>query len=110
MKGLFMNIYLDNKIINDITLSDAEISVYIALRSIYQSRRESQYVSFNMLVYELYGIGDFKRSICNQIKSAFNCLIEKGYITVICKLSTTEFILDLKKLYIDTNNVNFQKF
>lgn len=101
-----MNIYLDNKIINDVTLSDAEIGVYIALRSIYQSNRESQYVSFNMIAYELYGIGDFKRSICNHIKSSLNCLIEKGYITVICKLSTTEFILDLKKLYIDTNKEN----
>lgn len=98
-----MNIYLKNEIINDLKLSDSEISVYIALRSIYQSSKEKQYVSYNMIAYELYGIGDFKRAVANQIKLAFKSLIEKEYIIVDEQLSTTEFILDMKKLYIDTN-------
>ncbi|MGM9964341.1 MAG: hypothetical protein ACI32Z_04270 [Clostridium sp.] len=98
-----MNIYLKNEIINDLKLSDAEISVYIALRSIYQSSKEKQYVSYNMIAYELHGSGDFKRAVFNQIKLAFNSLIEKGYVIVVEQLSTTEFILDMKKIYIDTN-------
>lgn len=98
-----MNIYLKNEIINDLKLSDSEISVYIALRSIYQSSKEKQYVSYNMIAYELHGTRDFKRAVFNQIKVAFNILIEKGYVTVVEQLSTTEFILDMKKIYIDTN-------
>ena len=54
-----MNIYLDNKIINDVTMSDAEISVYVALRSLYASNRKAQYISYNMLMYELFGNSDY---------------------------------------------------
>lgn len=56
-----------------------------------------------MIAYELHGTRDFKRAVFNQIKVAFNILIEKGYVTVVEQLSTTEFILDMKKIYIDTN-------
>lgn len=96
-----MNIYLDNKIINDVTMSDAEISVYVALRSLYASNRKAQYISYNMLMYELFGNSDYKRAITDSVKSAFNSLVKKGYIITIEKLSTTEFILDLQKIYID---------
>lgn len=98
-----MNIYLENEIINDLQLSDSELGVYIALRSIYQSTRDKQYISYNMIAYELYGNADYKRAIFNQIKSACNALVEKGYIVVFEQLSTTEFVVDMKKLYIDTD-------
>lgn len=98
-----MNIYLENEIINDLQLSDSELGVYIALRSIYQSTRDNQYISYNMIAYELYGNADYKRAIFNQIKSAFSTLVGKEYITVICQISTTEFIVDMKKLYINTD-------
>lgn len=98
---IIMNIFLNNEIINNTSLSDAEICVYIALRSIYLSNRETQYVSYNMIAYELFGNGNYKRATSENIKSAVGSLIEKKYITVIEKLSTTEFILDMKNLYID---------
>lgn len=100
---IIMNIFLNNEIINNTSLSDVEICVYIALRNIYLSNRETQYVSYNMLAYELFGNGNYKRATSENIKSAVGRLIEKRYITVIEKLSTTEFILDMKNLYIDMN-------
>lgn len=98
-----MNIYLNNDTINDLKLSDSELGVYIALRSLYQSTRDKQYISYNMIAYELYGNADYKRAIFNQIKSAFHTLVQKEYITIVEQLSTTEFIIDMKKLYIDTD-------
>ena len=101
-----MNIYLDNKIINDTTFTDAEISVYVALRSIYNSNRETQFVSYNMIAYELFGNTNFKRAVLEKIKSAFNSLIEKNYITLVENVSTSEFIANLKEIYIDMDNAD----
>lgn len=101
-----MNIYLNNEIINDTSLSDTEICVYVAFRSIYLSNREQQYVSYNMIAYELYGNSNYKRAAIENIKSAFNTLVEKNYVNIIDKISTTEFIIGMKKIYLNMEKEN----
>ena len=96
-----MTIYLNNDIINELQLTDAEVGVYIALKSIYQASKNKQYISYNMLAFELCGNGEYKRSVCNAIKDSFNSLVKKKYISIVETLSTTEFIVDMSSLYID---------
>ena len=49
-----MNIYLSNTVISDLQFNDYEIATYVALKSIYNSNRNMQFVSYNMIAYELY--------------------------------------------------------
>ena len=53
MKKLFLN----NAVIRDINLSDYEIAVYVALRSLFDSQKELQFVTYNSVVFELYKNG-----------------------------------------------------
>lgn len=101
-----MNIYLDNNIIDTVRLTDAEMGVYVALKGIYQASKNRQYISYNMLAFELYGNGKYKRSICDAIKDAFNSLVQKKYISIIETLSTTEFVVDMSGLYINMEKSN----
>lgn len=99
-----MNIYLNNDVICDLSLTDSELGVYVALRSIYLSNRDYQCVTFNMIAYELFGNKEYKRAISESIKSSFKSLVDKGFVTIIDELSSTEFIVNLSKLYINMEN------
>ena len=99
-----MNIYLNNDVISDLSLTDSEIGVYVALRNIYLSNRDYQVVTFNMIAYELFGNKDYKRAIFESIKSSFKSLVDKEIITIIDELSSTEFVVNLSKLYINMEN------
>lgn len=95
------NIYLSNDIINDLELSDVEVAVYIALRSIYTSMRNTQFVSYNMIAYELFGHSDYTNTAHQYITNGLNSLIKRDLVSVVKKLSRTEFELDLSKLFFD---------
>ena len=99
-----MNIYLNNDVISDLSLTDSELGVYVALRNIYLSNRDYQVVTFNMIAYELFGNKDYKRAIFESIKSSFKSLVDKEIITIIDELSSTEFVVNLSKLYINMEN------
>ena len=99
-----MNIYLNNDVISDLSLTDSEIGVYVALRNIYLSNRDYQVVTFNMIAYELFGNKDYKRAIFESIKSSFKSLVDKEIITIIDELYSTEFVVNLSKLYINMEN------
>ena len=99
-----MNIYLNNEVISNLSLTDSELGVYVALRSIYLSNRNYQCVTYNMIAYELFGNKEYKRTISESIKSSFKSLVDKGFITIIDELSSTEFIVNLSKLYINMEN------
>lgn len=98
-----MNIFLNNNIISDLKLNDYEIATYVALRSIYSSARDTQFVSYNMITYELFN-GKCTNTASTYIKIAFQSLVDKEFVTIIEQLSTTEFVLDLKKLYFETSD------
>lgn len=94
-----MEIYLNNDIIDDMQISDEELCVYIALKSIYQSSRNKQYITYNMILYELVGNFSFKRSLYKKVKSAFESLVNKNLILIDNKVSASEFIVNLSGLY-----------
>ena len=98
------NIYLSNDIINDLELSDVEIAVYVALRSIYSSIRNTQFVSYNMIAYELFGHSDYTTTAHQYITNGLNNLIKRGLVSVVKKLSKTEFELDMSKLFFDSDD------
>ena len=56
-----VEITLSNNIIDDLELSDSEIAVYVALMSICSSSKNTQFVSYNMIGYELFGSNNYKR-------------------------------------------------
>lgn len=97
-----MNVFLNNNVISDLQFDDYEIATYVALRSIYSSTRDTQFVSYNMITYELYN-GKCTNTASTYIKTAFQSLVDKGLVTIIEQLSTTEFVLDLSKLYFDSS-------
>lgn len=98
-----MNIYLSNTVISDLQFNDYEIATYVALKSIYTSNRDTQFVSYNMITYELFN-GKCTNTASTYIKDAFNSLVDKGLVVIVEKLSTTEFVLDLSKLYFEYSN------
>lgn len=99
MKKLFLN----NAVIRDTNLSDYEVAVYVALRSLYDSQKELQYVTYNSVVFELYKNLQISRRYLNHIKSALDSLVEKGLIKKIDSFSATEFIIDMSGLHFEQN-------
>ena len=74
MKKLFLN----NAVIRDTNLSDYEVAVYVALRSLYDSQKVMQYITYNSVVFELYNSLKISRRYLEHIKSALDSLVEKG--------------------------------
>lgn len=99
MKKLFLN----NAVIKDTNLSDYEIAVYVALRSLYDSQKVMQYITYNSVVFELYNSLKISRRYMNHIKSAVDSLAEKGLIKKIDSFSATEFIVDMSNLHFEQN-------
>lgn len=99
MKKLFLN----NAVIKDINISDYEVAVYTALRSIYDPQKDLQYVAYNSVAFELYGNLQISRRCMNHIKSALDSLVGKGLIKKIDSISTTEFIVDMSSLHFEQN-------
>lgn len=104
-----MNIFLSNTIISDLQYDDYEIATYVALKSLYTSSREEQFMSYNMIACELFG------DKCNQnslgyIKTAFHSLVEKGLVSIVKEISTTEFFVNLSKLYVEFSKESNEYF
>jgi len=100
MKKLFLN----NAVIRDTNLSDYEVAVYVALRSLYDSQKELQYVTYNSVVFELYGNLQISRRYMDHIKFALNSLVKNGLIKKIDSISATEFIVDMSGLHFEQNS------
>ncbi len=99
MKKLFLN----NTVIKNASLSDYEIAVYVAFRSLYDPQKELQYVTYNSIVFELYNNLKISRRCMNHIKFALDSLIERGLIKKVDEFSTTEFIIDMSSLHFEQN-------
>ncbi len=100
MKKLFLN----NEVIKDLSLNDYEIAVYAALRSMYDSQKELQYITYNSVAFELYGNLQISRRYMDHIKSALNSLVKNGLIKKIDSISATEFIVDMSGLHFEQNS------
>ncbi|NBJ95483.1 hypothetical protein [Parablautia muri] len=99
MKKLFLN----NAVIRDTNLSDYEVAVYVALRSLYDSQKELQYVAYNSVVFELYKNLQISRRYLNHIKSSLDSLVKKNLIKKVDEYSATEFIIDMSGLHFEQN-------
>lgn len=96
-----MDIYLQNTIIDDLQFSDADISLYVALRSLYQSTRIEQVITFNMIMYELYGSTGFKRAAQEKIGESFKKFADMELIKVKEKFPGNEYVVDLSNIYFE---------
>ena len=95
-----MDIFLKNDIISDLQYTDYEIATYVALKSLYNSTRETQFVSYNLIGYELFN-SKFSNTAINYIKTAFHSLIDRGLVSIVQQFSSTGFEIDLSKLYFE---------
>lgn len=102
-----MEIYLKNDIIDNLKNTDSDISLYVALRSLYQSTRKNQIITYNMIMYELYGNLSYKRAAYEKIVEAFKRFSNVGLISIVEKVSNTEYIVDLSNLYFEGNSNNY---
>ena len=92
-----MNIFLNNNIIRDLELNDYEIATYVALRSIYSSARDTQFVSYNMITYELFN-GKCTNTASTYIKTAFQSLVDKELVIVDSLNVETNKTKDMKNI------------
>lgn len=106
-----MDIYLSKKIISDLQLSNDIIGAYIALRKIHHSMDKTKYyVTINMLLYELFGNCHYNRGDYKHIADGLTGLIENELITVVDKVSISEYIVDLSELVIDRKKNEDDRF
>lgn len=100
MKKLFLN----NAVIKDLHLDNYDITVYIALRSLYDMQMNSQVITFNMIAYTLYGNRNYTKYVVSHIKAAFKNLEAKKIVKKVESFSTTEFTVDMGGLHFEQNS------
>ena len=95
-----MDIFLRESVIGNLSFSDEEIAVYVALRSIFNWQRQFQTVSYNLLCYELYNKKPSQKS-AEAVKTALHSLMNRGLVKIVQQFSSTEFSVDLSALFFD---------
>lgn len=98
-----MDIFLSKKIISDLKISNDSIGAYIALKKIqYSLEKSNYYISINMMLYELFGNNNYNRSDYIHISDGLTGLFKNKLVLITYEITTTEWIVDLSKLVIDT--------
>ena len=106
-----MDIFLNKKIIADLKLSNDVIGAYIALKKIHYSMDKNNYfVSLNLLMYELFGNCNYNRSDYKHISDGLSGLIKNKLVSVVEKVTSSEWIIDLSGLVIDTKKKGNEHF
>lgn len=106
-----MDIFLNKKIIADLKLSNDVIGAYIALKKIHYSMDKKEYfVSLNLLMYELFGNCNYNRSDYKHISDGLSELIKNKLVSVVEKVTSSEWIIDLSGLVIDTKKKGDEYF
>ena len=109
------DIYLKNKIVSNLSLSDDVIGVYVALRKMYLRDKSKYYISINGILFELFDSFNYKRQDYINISDGLtylqnNEMEEDKHIEFTYfmdgknKKSKKEFIVDLSVLDIDKSN------
>lgn len=97
-----MNIYIKKDILCNNDLDNATIGTYIALRIIYSLNRPVQYITDNMLCYELCGNSSYTRYMRQAITSGLDKLNELNLISIKEKVGK-DYIIDMSNLFFDTD-------
>lgn len=105
-----MNIlFMKREIIESENLTEKGIAVYIALRRIMQKDINEYFASYNMIAYQLTGVGKNKRAIIDSVKEGLQELIDKNLVSVIEKIGINEFVLELSQIHLNAEEDCFTK-
>ncbi len=98
-------IFLNKDLVTESTLTQDGVLAYIALRTIYNTNNTVDYISVNRLVFTLIGENDSEKALTDALQRGIYELDSKEHISIRKNLSTSkssEFIVDLSKLHLDT--------
>ena len=105
-----MNIlFLKREIIESENLTEKGVSVYVALRRIIQKDVNEYFVSYNMIAYQLTGVGKNKRAMIDSVKEGLQELIENNLIPVVEEVGKSEFVLELSQICLNAEKDYFIK-
>jgi len=103
-------IFLNKDLVTECKLTQDGVLAYIALRTIYNTNNTVDYISVNRLVFTLIGENDCEKALYDALQRGIYELDGKEHISIRKNLSTTkssEFIVDLSKLHLDTSKDTF---
>lgn len=101
---IFMNIFLDSKIITDNELSSNAVAAYTALRMIQNLSTNRYYVNNKLLAFQLTDDITFSRKYMERLSDGLNELITKEYIEALTNNGEKDYVLDIGKLIIDNHS------
>lgn len=101
---IFMDIFLDSKIITDNELSSNAVAAYTALRMIQNLSTNKYYVNNKLLVFQLTDDITLSRKYVERLSDGLNELIMKKYIEVVANNKEKDYILDIGNLIIDNHS------
>lgn len=109
-----MEIFLRKNVVENKTITNDGLTVYVALRKLMNKKEKEYYVSYNLLAFTLYGNTNFNKRFISHIKEGLQNLIDMELVKIIPinKTSTiikNEFVLDLSKLFFEIDNVDNTK-
>ena len=102
-------IFLKREIIESENLTEKGVSVYVALRRIMQKDINEYFTSYNMIAYQLTGVGKNKRAMIDSVKEGLQELIDKNLVSVIEKIGINEFVLELSQIHLNAEEDCFTK-
>ena len=101
IKEIALDIFIGKNVLNNKDLSNSVIATYIALRSIYNQKKDCYYINPSMLCFELFGNSSYTRYTKESITEGLVALELLGLIKTVEDISKTETIYDLSALFID---------
>lgn len=101
---IFMNIFLDSKIITDSELSSNAVAAYTALRRIQNFNTNKYYINIKLLAFQLTDDITLSRKYMERLSDGLNELIMKKYIEVVADNKEKDYILDIGSLLIDNQS------
>lgn len=101
---IFMDIFLDSKIVTNNTLSSNAIAAYTALRMIQNLSTHKYYVNIKLLAFQLTDDIILSRKYMERLLDGLNELIMKKYIGVVANNKEKDYILDIENLIIDNHS------
>ena len=105
-----MNIlFMKREIIESENLTEKGVAVYIALRRIMQKDINEYFASYNMIAYQLTGVGKNKRAMIDSVKDGLQEIIDKNLVSVIEKIGINEFVLELSQIHLNAEEDCFTK-
>lgn len=102
-----MDIFIKKDILHDKRIDSSTMATYIAMRSIYTMQRSTQYVTVDMLCYELCGDTSYTKYMKQAINKGINTLAEIGYITILQTIGKSDYVIDMDGIFFDTNDEFF---